>query len=254
MKFCKESVTQRTLQVRASSDHLRMHTRHYGWLGIAVLALIVQLRAIAAPLDFLSNQEAASGLRAALEKGANVAVASLGREDGFFGNELVRIPLPDSLARAERLMRRFGMGHYADELVLTLNRAAEAAVPEAKRLLIDSVRKMTIQDAKTILTAGETAGTDYFRRTTRDPLRERFLPIVQQATEKVGLAQTYNRYAEHGAALGLIPREHANLDAYVTEKALDGLYLMIAEEEKRIRANPVAAGTELLRRVFGALK
>jgi hypothetical protein len=206
-----------------------------------------------AQLERITSQEAASGLKAALEKGSAAAVATLGRSDGFFGNPQVRIPLPDSMQRAERLMRRFGMGQHADELILTMNRAAEAAVPEAKQLFVDSVRKMTVQDAKGILQGGDTAGTEYFRRSTQDQLRKRFLPIVKQATEKVGLAQQYNNYADKGAALGLVRKEDANLDDYVTQKALDGLFFMVGEEEKKIRKDPLGAGTNIIRKVFGAL-
>jgi Protein of unknown function (DUF4197) len=205
-------------------------------------------------LDRITNKEAVAGLKAALEKGSQAAVAALGRTDGFLGNPAVRIPLPDSLTRAESLMRRFGMGKYADELVVSMNRAAEAAVPEARQLFVDAIRKMTVQDAKGILTGGETAGTEYFQRATKDPLHNRFLPIVRKATEKVGLAQRYNEYAEKGTALGLIKKEQSNLDEYVTQKALDGLYLMLAEEEKKIRKDPVAAGTNIIRKVFGALR
>lgn len=124
-----------------------------------------------AQLEGISSREAAAGLKAALEKGSQAAVAALGRTDGFFGNPQVRIPLPESLARAEKLMRRFGMGRHADELILTMNRAAEAAVPEAKQLFVDAVRKMTVQDAKAILQGGDTAGTEYFRRSTQEQLR-----------------------------------------------------------------------------------
>jgi hypothetical protein len=205
-------------------------------------------------LERISNRDATAGLKAALEKGTQAAVASLGRADGFLGNPKVKIPLPESLARAESLMRRVGMGKYADELVVTMNRAAEAAVPEARQVFVDSVRKMSVQDAKGILTGGDTAATEYFRRTTRDPLHLRFLPIVKKATAKVGLAQKYNQYAGRGAELGLIGKEQANLDEYVTQKALDGLYVMVAEEEKKIRQDPVAAGTSIIKKVFGALK
>ena len=207
----------------------------------------------AAQLERISSQDAASGLKAALEKGSQTAVAALGRTDGFLGNPKVKIPLPDSLARAEGLMRRVGMGKYADELVLAMNRAAEAAVPESKQLLVDSVRKMSVQDAKGILTGGETSATDYFRRSTREQLHGRFLPIVKRSTAKVGLAQRYNEYAEKGAALGLVRKEDASLDEYVTQKALDGLYLMVAEEEKKIRKDPVGTGSALIRKVFGSL-
>src|SRR6266480_914323 len=163
-------------------------------------------------LERITRQEAVSGLRTALEKGSHAAVAQLGRTDGFFGNPQVKIPLPDSLTRTEKMLRRVGMGRYADELVLTMNRAAEAAVPEARQLLVDSIRKMTINDAKGILAGGDTAGTEYFRRTTRDPLHGRFLPIVKHATAKVNLAHKYNEYAEKGVALGLVKKQDADVD------------------------------------------
>jgi len=206
-----------------------------------------------AQLDRITSREAAAGLKAALERGSGAAVARLGRTDGFFGDPQVRIPLPESMQRAEKLMRRFGLGKHADELILTLNRAAEAAVPEARALFVDSVRKMTLQDAKGILQGGDTAGTAYFRRSTEGELRKRFLPIVKRATEKLGLARQYNDYAEKGVALGLVNREDANLDDYVTQKALDGLFLAVAEEEKRIRSDPVGTGTAIIRKVFGAM-
>jgi hypothetical protein len=228
-----------------------MRTAIFPCLAAAVMAYAPQALA---QLDRVTGREATAGLRAALEKGSQAAVAALGRTDGFLGNPQVRIPLPDSLQRAEKLMRRVGMGSQADELIVALNRAAEAAVPEARQLFVDAVRKMSVQDAKGILQGGETAGTQYFRRSTEDSLRKRFLPIVREATARVGLAQQYNAYAEKGAAFGLVKKEHANLDAYVTEKALDGLFLMVAEEERKIRKDPVSAGTQIIRKVFGALK
>jgi hypothetical protein len=207
-----------------------------------------------AQLEQISNRDAVAGLKAALEKGAVYAVQTLGRSNGFFGDPRVKIPLPESLQTAERLMRSLGMGRSADELILTMNRAAEAAVPEAKKLLVDSVKKMTVQDAKGILTGGDTAGTEYFRRTTQEQLRARFLPIVKRSTEKVGLAQTYNRYAGEAARFGLLKKEQANIDVYVTDKALDGLYFMIAEEEKNIRRDPVGAASGIISKVFGAIR
>jgi hypothetical protein len=207
-----------------------------------------------AQLDKISNQEAGTGLKAALEKGTQAAVSSLGKTDGFLGNNAVKILLPDSLKRYEKTMRKVGMGKYADELVLAMNRAAEAAVPEAKALFVDAVKKMSLQDAKGILMGGSTSGTDYFKRTTMEPLRAKFLPIVSQATRKVQVASKYNEFAAKGVQFGLVRKEDVNLDSYVTQKALDGLFFMVAEEERRIRANPVAAGSEIIKRVFGALK
>jgi hypothetical protein len=221
----------------------------------AVCAVLVLLPSIAlAQLDKLSNQDAVAGLKAALEKGSTVAVAALGKTDGFFGNQQVKIPLPDSIKGAEKIMRSVGMGRYADELILTMNRAAEAAVPEAKTLFVNAVKNMSVQDAKGVLAGGNTSGTEYFKRATSDQLRAKFLPIVQNATKKVNLASKYNEYADKGAKFGLLKKEDANLDNYVTQKALDGLFVMVAEEEKKIRENPVQAGSNILKKVFGALK
>jgi Protein of unknown function (DUF4197) len=223
-------------------------------IAIFVALLLGWAMPAQANLDALSNQDATSGLKAALEKGAGAAVDSLGKTDGFFGNSAVKIPLPDSLKKYEKLMHTVGMGKYADELVLTMNRAAEQAVPEAKKLFTESIKKMSVQDAKGILTGGQTSGTDYFKRTTSDQLREKFLPIVKQATAKVKLADKYNQYAQKGAQFGLVKKDQANLDDYVTQKSLDGLFYMVAEEEKKIRQNPVQAGSDIIKKVFGALK
>jgi len=206
-----------------------------------------------AQLENITNREAINALKSALDRGARAAVAQLGRENGFLGDARVKIPLPESLRRAEKNMRRFGMGKYADELIVTLNRAAEAAVPEARQLFVDALRQMSVQDAKGVLTGGETAATEYFRRVTAQELAKRFLPIVQRATARVGLAQKYNQYARHGVRVGLVEAEDANLDDYVTRKALDGLYFVVAEEERKIRKDPVGAASSLIRKVFGAL-
>jgi hypothetical protein len=206
-----------------------------------------------AQLDRITQREALAGLKAALERGAHGAVAALGRADGFLANPQVKIPLPESLARTEKLARRLGFANEVDHLVVAMNRAAEAAVPEARKLLVDVVKKMTAQDAKSVLTGGETAGTAYFRRTTHAELHARFLPIVKNATAKAGVAQRYKEFAKPAATFGLLKTEHADLDEYVTQKALDGLYFMLGEEEKRIRKDPVGAGSAIIRKVFGAL-
>jgi len=221
----------------------------------AILAALVMTAAAPAlgQLERLTQRDALAGLKAALERGSRAAVAELGRTDGFFGNPQVKIPMPQSLERTEKLARRLGFSNEVDELVEAMNRAAEAAVPEARKLLLDSVKKMTVQDAKGILTGGDTAGTAYFRRTADKSLHDRFLPIVSTATEKVGVAQRYREFARPAAALGLLKTEHADLDEYVTQKALEGLYFMLGEEEKKIRKDPVGTGSAILRKVFGAL-
>lgn len=220
---------------------------------LGFLALFV-INAHAAGLDGLSNADAGGGLKQALNDGSIAAVAKLGVENGYFGNPKVKIPLPPSLKRVEGAMRAIGMRKQADELVLAMNRAAEQAVPEAKQLLTDAVKKMSVQDAKKILTGGDTAGTEYFKRTTEKQLTERFLPIVKKATARVGLAQKYNAIAGQGAQLGLVKEDQATIERYVTRKALDGLYFMIGEQEKAFRKDPLGASSDIVRKVFGALR
>jgi Protein of unknown function (DUF4197) len=216
-------------------------------------ALVLTPVTLAAGIADLSNRDAVAGLREALASGAQAAVGRLGVENGFFGDERVRILMPESFKRAENLMRRLGMGKHADELIVRMNRAAEAAVPEAKAVLLDAVKRMSVEDAKGILSGGEDAATRYFRRTMSDPLAQRFLPIVAKAMEKVELAESYDRFASRGARLGVVRKEDANLEEYITRRALDGLFLVIAEEEKRIRRDPMKEASSILRRVFGAL-
>ena len=226
-----------------------MRTRLFALIAGAAIALPAM-----AGLESISNQDAVAGLREALVKGTQYAVDSLGKQDGFFGNGKVKIPLPGSLQKVEKLLHQLGMGKQADELVLTMNRAAEAAVPEAKALLVESVRKMSVQDAKGILTGGQDSATQFFKRSTSDQLRAKFLPIVKKATARVQLAQKYDEYAGKGVQFGLVKKEDANLDNYVTQKALDGLFVMVAEQEAKIRQNPAAAASGILQKVFGALK
>ena len=204
-------------------------------------------------VDALSNADINAGLKEALTRGAETAVTQLGQKDGFFGNPKLKIPLPPKLKKAEKAMRMFGMGPQADELILSMNRAAEAAVPEAKTLLVGAVKEMTLEDAKGILTGGQTSATDFFRKKTEAKLTERFAPIVKASTDKVGLAQQYNRYAGMAAQYNLIQSNHANIEQYVTQQALDRLYTVIGEKEAAIRANPLQAGSELLKKVFGAV-
>ena len=199
----------------------------------------------------LSEADAASAVRVALQRGAEAAVGLLGRPDGFLGNALVRIALPGSLKDAARLMKAMGQGRQVDDLVTAMNRAAEAAVPEARSLLVNTVKAINVEDAVKIVRGGDTAVTEFFARKTRTPLGEKFLPIVTRATEKVSLAERYNKVAAQGAALGLVKGDDANLQKYITARTLDGLFLMIGEEEKKIRADPVATGSALLKQVFG---
>lgn len=220
----------------------------------ASLVLLATRQAQALTLGDLSSADATGGVKAALEKGATVAIGLLGRPDGFLGNPKVRIPLPGYLEDGAKVLRMMGQGSRIDELVTAMNRAAEQAVPAAKDLLIGAVRTMSVTDAKDILTGGENSVTQFFAGKTRVPLTERFLPVVTAATVKVKLAEKYNRLASKAADFGLVKKEDANLQGYVTGKSLDGLYLMIGEEERKIRQDPVGSGSAILQKVFGALR
>ena len=219
----------------------------------SVLLLFLCTAAWSGSLRDLTNADASTGLRQALAQGANQAVSSLGRKDGFFLNKQVKIPLPPRIAKAERYLRKAGLGAQADDLVLTMNRAAEAAVPEAKPLLLDAVKSMSVEDAKKILTGGDDSVTQFFKAKTSDPLMAKFLPVVQKYTANVNLAKKYNQVAGTALQLGLLKKEDADLDSYVARSALDGVYKIIGQEEKAIRANPAKAVGDLAKKVFGAL-
>jgi hypothetical protein len=202
----------------------------------------------------LTDKETNDGLKLALNQGVTKAVDVLGATDGFLGNQEVKIPLPDSLKKVEKGMRLVGMGDQADELILKMNRAAEQAVPEAKTLLVNSVKQMSLADVKGILTGPQDAATQYFKKTTSADMAAKFLPVVQKATANVKLADTYNQYAEMGSKFGVVKKENANINQYVTQKALDGVYLMVAKEEAAIRQDPMGQASNLLKKVFGAAK
>ncbi len=201
----------------------------------------------------LTEGDANAGIRTALERGANAAVALLGRRDGFLGNPLVKIELPGYLKDAGKLLRATGQGARLDELVTAMNRAAEAAVPAAKPLLVKAVKDISVEDGLKILRGGDDSVTTFFADKTREPLGQQFLPIVTRATEKVALADKYNAVAGKAAGFGLVRGEDANIQQYVTARALDGLYRIIGEEEKKIRRDPVGTGSAILKKVFGGL-
>jgi hypothetical protein len=204
-------------------------------------------------LDALTSKDATGGLRAALSQGIDTAVAQLGAKNGFLNDPKVAIPLPPALAKAERALRLVGMAGEADSLKTTMNHAAEQAVPTAKPIFKQALQRMSLQDAKGILAGGEDAGTQYFRRATSAQLSAKFKPIVSRETTKLHLASAYDRYAGKAAGLGLISAQEANLNDYVTQKALDGLFSRIADEERAIRKDPVGQANSLIKKVFGAL-
>ena len=229
---------------------MRLRNRSLSLLcGIALTGPVLALG-----LADLSNQDAASGIRAALNEGAASAIGKLGVPGGFTNNPKVRIPLPRGLDEVAQGMRLLGRGKDADELVAAMNSAAEQAVPEAKGLMVDAVKHMSLGDAKRILAGGDDSVTQFFREKTSAPLAVKFLPIVKHATDHVGLAQKYDQLAGEGARLGLLRGDAANIEQYVTDRALDGLYLMIGEEERAIRQNPGAAASAIVSKVFGALR
>jgi hypothetical protein len=225
-----------------------MRRRQFTTAVVSMSSLGVASAVRAAPM---TEADAASGVRAALQRGALAAVGQLGRNDGFLGNPLVRIPLPHFLAQAASLLKAIGQQHRVDELVTAMNRAAEAAVPEARPLLVNAVKSISVEDALRIVRGGETSVTEFFAGKTREPLSEKFLPIVARATQRVALVEKYDAVAARAASLGLVKGDEADVQHYVTGKALDGLYLMIGEEEKEIRRDPIGTGSAILKRVFG---
>ncbi len=234
-----------------------MRRRQFNQASTSALALLITAtyqHAYAISLGDLTNADASAGVKAALEKGALAAIGILGKQDGFLGNDKVRIPLPGYLDDAGNLMKKLGQGKRVDELINAMNRGAEQAIPMAKTLLVSTVKNMNVTDAKNILTGGDTSVTQFFTEKTRDPLNTQFLPIVTKATEKVQLADKYNSMAGKAMSFGLVKKEDANIQQYVTGKALDGLYFVIGEEEKKIRQDPVGTGSQILSKVFGILK
>ena len=221
--------------------------------GALALGVLTPVFAASAALDALSPKDAAGGLRAALSKGIDVAVAQLGAQNGFLNDPKVTIPLPAALEKADRALSVIGMGGKADELKATMNHAAEKAVAQAKPIFKQALQHMTLADAKAILTGGDDAGTQYFRRATSAQLTEKFKPVVSGETSKLGLAAKYNEYAGKAAELGLLSSQDANLNDYVTAKALDGLFSRIADEEHAIRKDPLGQASSLIKKVFGAL-
>lgn len=227
------------------------------WQSLALLLLLASSTGLAladsAALDALSSKDASGGLRDALSKGIDVAVAQLGANNGFLNDPKVTIPLPSALEKAQRGLAMIGMGSQGEQLKATMNHAAEAAVAQAKPVFKQALQHMTLSDAKGILTGGDGAATAYFRHATTDQLTAKFKPVVAGATAKLGLAAKYDQYAGKASQLGLLSARDANLDDYVTAKALDGLFSRIAEEEHEIRKNPMGQASSLIKKVFGAL-
>lgn len=203
----------------------------------------------------LPNSQINDGLRESLFQGVRRAVDELGRSNGFLGNARVRIPLPSSLQKTEKALRAVGQGRRVDEFVESMNHAAEEAVPVAADVFLDAIKQMSFTDAKNILTSGqEDAATQFFRRTTENRLRSEFRPIVERFTEQVGVTQNYKQLVGRYGFLGqIVGQDASDIDGYVTQKALDGLFLLVADEEKKIRRDPLGQTSKILRVVFGSI-
>lgn len=237
------------MSLKIASPAHRLHLA-----AACLLTLAAPLMAAAAgSLDSVSSKDASAGLRAAISQGIDKAIATLGAPNGFLGNPKYTIPLPSALEKADRALRMIGMSGDADKLKVAMNHAAEMAVADARPVFKQAAQRMTVADAKGILAGGETSATDYFRKATNAQLVTRFKPIVARETAKLKLHAMYDQYAGKAAQVGLIKSEDANLDDYVTGKALDGLFGEIAAEERAIRKDPMGQASSLLKKVFGSL-
>jgi hypothetical protein len=223
------------------------------WLPAAA-GILIMPRAWALSLADISNTDAIAGLKGALSSSTAAAIGKLGVDGGFWNNPKVKIPLPEYLEKASGIMNAMGMRKQLDDLHEQINHAAEKAVVEAKPIFVNAVKAMSVQDAKGIISGGDTSGTEFFKNKTTDTLKQKFLPVVTAVIQRIGLAQKYNDLAAKGSQFGLVKGDNAKVETYVTAKSLDGLFTMMADEEKAIRANPVAAGSSIVSKVFGALK
>ena len=221
-------------------------------LSALCAGLLLGANAMALSLGDLSQGDATGGLKDALTQGAQIAVKQLGTPGGFSNNPEVKIGLPGKLEKAAGALKMLGMGDQITQLEDSMNKAAESAVTQAKPILVNAVKNMSVTDAKGILSGGQDSATQYLDKSSREQIRAKFLPIVKQSTDKVGVAQQYNALAKK-APMGLLGGKSDSVENYVTEQALDGLFKMIAQQEESIRQNPAAAATSLAKKVFGAL-
>ena len=199
----------------------------------------------------LSDEKITSGLKEALRVGTDNAVRSTGRPDGYFGNEAIKVLMPEKLRTLEKGLRAIGYGPDVDEFVLSMNRAAERAAPHAKAIFWDAILELSFEDARQIFSGGDTAATDYFRDKTTDKLVGAFTPVIEEAMDEVGVTRQYNQLVGRARAIPFLKSELLDINEYVVGKALDGLFYVLAEEERKIRKDPAARITELLKEVFG---
>jgi len=240
--------------VNTPAMNKKLSSATHRWrLAAASVLLTASAVCLAGALDAVSSKDAAGGMKAAISQGIDKAIAQLGAPNGFLNNPKYTIPLPSGLEKADRALRMIGLSGDADQLKEAMNHAAEMAVADAKPVFKQAAQRMTVADAKGILTGGETSATDYFRKATTAQLTARFKPIVAQQTAKLKLGALYDQYAGKAAQVGLIKSEDANLNDYVTARALDGLFGEIAEEERAIRKDPMGQASSLIKKVFGSL-
>ena len=207
--------------------------------------------AIVQGLNALSDTKIASGLKEALQVGATNAVKLTGRTDGYFGNAAIKILLPKNLKTFEKGLRAMGYGPKVDDFVLSMNRAAEAAAPEAKKIFLDAILAMSFEDARRILSGGDTAATDYFKSKTTGQLTTAFRPVVAKTMDQNNVAQQYKQVAAQAQTIPFMKSQNLDITDYVVTQALNGLFYMLGQEEKKIRKNPAAQTTSLLKQVFG---
>jgi hypothetical protein len=235
-------------------------------LCVLMVSLVVSGSAFAGPFDDLlkgvklpgigkagepDTNTTIAGLKEALSIGTGNAVTSSSKLDGYFGNQLIKILLPDNIQKVADVLAKVGYRKEVDAFILSMNRAAENAAPRAKEIFLGAIREMTFDDARKILTGGDTAATQYFKGKTSGSLYESFKPIISTSMNKVGVTKSYKDMMGKYDSLPFVQKESLDLDHYVTNKALDGLFILVGEEEKKIRTNPAARVTDLLRTVFG---
>jgi len=267
---------QKLLLASSLAALLTTQTLQAGWLDSVVdeVTKATSTQTQSKDTSGLSITDIDGGLREALNKGVKLAIDQLGKENGFLDNSLVKIPVPEKLVMMEKGLRKAGMGKYADDFVVAMNRAAEKAVPATAKIFADTVSHLSLEDARKILSGPDNAATEYFREHSGAVLQAKILPIVQEYTQQTDVTRYYKRmvdaYDQYGAPLleqtgvtkllGAVtgetntttPYDARDLDSYITAKGLDGLFTVIAGEEKKIRTEPAARTTELLKKVFGS--
>jgi hypothetical protein len=246
------------------ASFLVIPTAQAGWMDLvdSVLAPPTEQKSEAAPTSnlssLLSQKEMISGLKEALSVGFSRAAQELGKQGGFLNDSQVRIPMPASLAPVKTALGMMGKGALADQFIETMNRAAEKAVPVTGKIFAQTIQNMSLEDATKILQGPDDAATQYFKQSSLEQLSQSIKPLVTEATQQVGLTSAYKMLTgamagNTGMLTNIMGQDSLDLDSYVTRKALDGLFIKLAAEEKKIRDNPMARGTDLLKKVFGAV-